>query len=203
MQTPHIRYLTGMASVLVTFWFATDVALACACCSNTASRYVAVEKLGEQRRGEIERMTFAEEAFVAEGAGDHPIEIQNLGTKLPLTVTQTKTEIVFSFRDQSGRAAALTLAVPDAISIFEVDPRGDTRDNGLGPSLYKEWQLTMSANGSGAFRPLVEAGQKVTLILHGRGHGCTEAMHFTDWTLLVRGPAGKFTLYGALTSAFR
>lgn len=202
-MTPHIRYLAGIASVLVTFWFAIDTALACACCSNRASRYVEVEKLSESRRGEIERMTFAQEAFLAEGAGDHPVEIQDLGTKLPLAVAQTKREIVFSFRDQAGRAAVLTLAIPDTISIFEVDPRGDTRDNGLGPSLYKEWQLTASASGSGAFRSLVGTGQKVTLILHGRGHGCTEAMHFTDWTLLVRGPAGEFTLYGALTSAFR
>jgi hypothetical protein len=202
-MTPHIRYLTGMVSALAAFWFAIDTALACACCTNRASRYVAVEKLSESRRGEIERMTFAQEAFVAEGAGDHPVGIQKLGTKLPLAVAQTQKEIVFSFRDQAGRAAALALAIPDTISIFEIDPRGDTKDNGLGPSLYKEWQLTAHASGSGAFRPLVGTGQKVTLILHGRGHGCTEAMHFTDWTLLVRGPAGEFTLYGALTSAFR
>jgi len=43
----------------------------------------------------------------------------------------------------------------------------------------------------------------VTLILHGRGRGCTEPTHFTDWTLQVRGPALKFTLYGALSSANR
>lgn len=202
-MTPHIRYLAGMVSALVAFWFAIDTALACACCTNRASRYVAVEKLSESRLGEIERMTFAEEAFVAEGAGDHPVEIQDLGTTLQLAVTRTKNEIVFSFRGQRGRAAALTLAIPDTISIFEIDPRGDTRDDGLGPSLYKEWQLTASASGTGMFRPLVGTGQKMTLILHGRGHGCTEAMHFTDWTLLIRGPAGKFKLYGALTSAYR
>lgn len=200
---PHIRYLAGMASALVTFWFAIDTALACACCSNRASRYVEVEKLSESRLGEIERMTFAEEAFVAEGAGDHPVEIQNLGTKLLLAVAQTRKEIVFSFRDQQGRAGALTLAIPDTISIFEVDPRGGEKDEGLGPNLYKEWQLTANASGAGIFRPLVETSQKATLILHGRGRGCTEPMHFTDWTLLIRGPAGKFTLYGALPSAYR
>jgi len=203
MMTPHIRYLASVTSALVTFWFATDTALACACCSNRASRYVEVEKLSERRLGEIERMTFAEEAFVAEGADDHPIDIQNLGTKLLLAVAQTRKEIVFSFRDQQGRAGALTLAIPDTISIFEVDPRGGEKDEGLGPNLYKEWQLTANASGTGMFQPLVETSQKVTLILHGGGRGCTEAMHFTDWTLQIRGPAGKFTLYGALTSAFR
>jgi len=39
--------------------------------------------------------------------------------------------------------------------------------------------------------------------VHGRGRGCTEASEFTDWTLMIHGPAGKLTLYGALTSAAR
>lgn len=199
----HIRHLTGIASALVAFWLATDAALACACCTNRAARYVEIEKLGESRRVEIERMAFAEEAFLAEGADDHPADIQDLGTTLQLAVTRTEKEIVFSFRDQRGRPTALTLAIPETISIFEVDPRGDEKDEGLGPSLYKEWQLTGNASATGVLQRLVESSRKVTLILHGRGRGCTEAMHFTDWTLLIRGPAGKVTLYGALTSAFR
>ena len=53
-------------------------------------------------------------------------------------------------------------------------------------------------------RALVENGdQKVTLIVHGRGRGCTEASEFTDWTLTLHGAPGKLTLYGALTSAAR
>jgi len=34
-------------------------------------------------------------------------------------------------------------------------------------------------------------------VLHGSGRGCTDASHFTDWTLLVHGRE-KLTLYGAL-----
>ena len=53
-------------------------------------------------------------------------------------------------------------------------------------------------------RPLLEGGDhKVTLIVHGRGRGCTEASEFTDWTLVLDGAAGKLTLYGALSSAAR
>jgi hypothetical protein len=77
------------------------------------------------------------------------------------------------------------------------------KDEGLGPNLYKEWQLIATAIGTGMFRPMVGTSQKMTLILHGRGHGCTEAMDLTDRTLIVDGPAGKLTLYDALTSAFR
>ena len=111
---------------------------------------------------------------------------------------------MFTFRGEAGSTTDVTLAVPETISIFEIDPRGGEPDAGLGPALYKEWQLSGTATASGLLRPLVESGnQKVTLIVHGRGRGCTEASEFTDWTLTMHGSAGKLTLYGALTSAAR
>ncbi len=199
----HFRYLLGTASALLTFWFATNAALACACCSNRAARHVEVEKLGESRLGVIERMTFAREAFVAEGADDHPPAIQQLGTSLQLVVTRTATKMAFSFRGLRDLTTDLKLAIPDTIAIFEVDPRGDSKDDGLGPVLYKEWQLTANVEATGVLRSMVANGQKVTLILHGRGRGCTDAPDFTDWTLLVPGPSRKLTLYGALSSRSR
>jgi hypothetical protein len=39
--------------------------------------------------------------------------------------------------------------------------------------------------------------QKVTLIVHGRGRARTEA------SVMIHGPAGKLTLYGARSSAAR
>jgi hypothetical protein len=69
-------------------------------------------------------------------------------------------------------------------------------------AFYKEWQLSGPATAIGVLRPLVDVGDpKVTLIVHGRGR--TEASEFTDWTLMIDGPAGRLTLYGALTSAAR
>lgn len=191
--------LTGVASALVALWLTADVALACACCSNRAARHVGVETLDGHRLGQVEQMVFAADAFLAEGAADHPIDIQGFGPEMKMAVTRTTTEMVFTFRGRPGRTATLTLAIPDTISIFEVDPRGGTEDTGLGPVLYKEWQLTAKASGTGMFGPVVGAGQTLTLVLHGRGRGCTDATHFTDWTLLINGPAGKLTLYGALT----
>jgi hypothetical protein len=198
------RSLAGLASVLATFWSVANPALACACCTNRAGRYVAVETLADHRLNTIEQMTFAEEAFVGQGGTDHPIDLQAFGNAAQLTVTRTKTEIVFGFRGEAGGASELRLTLPDAISIFEVDPRGSEPDAGLGPAFYKEWQLTGTAKATGVLKPLVEAGdQKVTLIAHGRGRGCTEASEFTDWTLMVHRPAGNLTLYGALSSAAR
>lgn len=197
-----VRTLTGVTAALVMVWLATDRALACACCTDRAGRYVAVEPLSAARLDKIEQMTFAEEAFVAQGAADHPIDLRDFGPTLQLAVRQTKSEIAFAFRSDGGPTSEVTLAVPDTISIFEVDLRGSEPHSGLGPVLYKEWQLAGTTTVTGVLRPLVESGdQKVTLIVHGRGRGCTEASEFTDWTLTLQGPAGKLTLYGALTSA--
>ncbi|GEP56698.1 hypothetical protein RSO01_38640 [Reyranella soli] len=196
--------MVGLVSVLMTLWFATDAALACACCTNRGGRYVAVETLSPHRLDMMEQMTFADEAFVAQGAADHPIDLKDFGPTLQLAVRRTKTEIVFAFRDEADRTSDVAFAVPDTISIFEVDPRGPEPDAGLGPAFYKEWQLSGAATATGVLRPLIEGGDpKVTLIVHGRGRGCTEASEFTEWTLMIDGPAGRLTLYGALTSAAR
>jgi hypothetical protein len=188
----------------LTLWLATDAALACACCTNRAGRYVEVEKLGDQRLDTIAEMSFAKDAFVGQSAADHPIDLQDFGPALQLAVRRTKTEIVFAFRGDASRASEVTFILPDMISIFEVDPRGSEPDTGLGPAFYKEWQLTGTAKATGVLRPLLANGdQKATLIVHGRGRGCTGASEFTDWTLMLQGPAGKLTLYGALSSATR
>lgn len=202
-MTRRLPILASLASALM-LWLAPDAALACACCTDRAGRYVGVEPLGGWRLDMIGQTTFAAEAFVAQGAADHPIDLTDFGPTLQLVVRQTKTEIVFALRGDAGRTSEVTLAIPDTISIFEVDPRGSEPDSGLGPVLYKEWQLAGTATVTGVLRPLVESGdQKVALIVHGRGRGCTEASEFTDWTLTLQGPAGKLTLYGPLTSAAR
>jgi hypothetical protein len=200
----YLHTLASLSSALLTLWLATDAALACACCTNRAGRYVEVEKLGDQRLDTIAEMSFAKDAFVGQSAADHPIDLQDFGPALQLAVRRTKTEIEFAFRGDASRASEVTFILPDMISIFEVDPRGSEPDTGLGPAFYKEWQLTGTAKATGVLRPLLANGdQKATLIVHGRGRGCTEASEFTDWTLMLQGPAGKLTLYGALSSATR
>ncbi|WP_395711097.1 hypothetical protein [Reyranella sp.] len=200
-----MRYLTSIVAALVALCLLSDAALAWACCSNRGYRYVAVEQISEPRLREIANMTFDSEAALATGEADAPDEFREFGTKFALAVERTEKQLVFSFRGEAGSLATLTLAMPGTISIFQVDPRSGVPDDGLGPLLYKEWQLTSNAGGAGTgvFRSFTGPGQMLSLILHGRGHGCTEAGHFTDWTLLLDGPSGHLTLYGALTSAFR
>jgi hypothetical protein len=163
---------------------------------------VEVEKLAPHHLDEISQVRFNKAAKLMLGEAD---EDGIKGVTEPeedyeLAVTRAKDRWAFAFRDTKGRAGTLALALPRTISIFEVDPRHG-KDEGQGPILYKEWKLTANAAGEGMFRATVGTNQKITLVLHGRGNGCTSADQFTHWTLLVHGPVDTFTLYGALDSA--
>ena len=138
-------------------------------------------------------------ATIAETAADPVIDSQDFGSKLQLAVTRTEKAMTFSFRDPRGRAAALTLALPGVISIFEVDPH-DTVDHGQGPNLYKEWTITTNLTGDGIFRSSNGLNRRITLVLHGRGNSCTDSSSFTHWTLQVHGRRPGYTFYGDLGS---
>jgi hypothetical protein len=175
-----------------------STAFACACCSSLGSRYDAVQKLDAQRIGQIDGMVFGKTAKVASGEAD--VEIKGVAepeSDYQLAVAREKKRFVFTLRDAKGRAGTLVLALPATIAIFEVDPRHEDKEGGLGPLLYKEWKLTAPAAGDGLFAKIVGKGQTITLVLHGHGRGCTEASDFTAWTLLVQGRE-KLTLVGAL-----
>jgi hypothetical protein len=175
-------------------------ALACACCSERGSRIDKSVLLDGPTRLQIERMVFAKDATLGGDFGDEDPSPLPAGSSSSYEVTTTRDKgvMTLAFRDPLGRNGRLSFTVPARIWIFSVDPFGDAKDEGLGPLLYKEWRLTAPVKGDGIFRRGMPPGQTMTLILHGRGRGCTEAEHFTDWSLLLRGPAGKATFYGRL-----
>ncbi len=192
-------FLIALGAVLLAI-IAAPAAFACACCADTAWRYVELEKLRPKRLSEIERIRFAKSAKLMGWRADQDMirGVQNPSENYQLTVSRDNDMMIFNFLDERGRSGTLKLAMPKTISIFEVDPRGSEKDTGLGPSLYKEWKLTMPAKGEGLFRDVTGPGQKLTLVLHGRGNMCTSAGDFSDWTLLIYGASGNITLYGAL-----
>lgn len=193
-------WMTAALSLLAILITAQSPAFACACCSNRAARYVEVEKLSPQRMAIVDQMAFGKSAdLLVSEADDNRSIIDSKATSFDLTFKRLPDRMIFTFRDAQNETGTLALMLPKSISIFEVDPRGDEKDEGLGPNLYKEWNLTGAVSGNGAFRRAAGKGQKLTLILHGRGRACTEAEHFTDWTLLLHGPIGKATLYGPLS----
>jgi hypothetical protein len=196
----NVRLLTCAALLSLAFAPALiQPALACACCSDRGSRIDASFPLSDAPRTQIERMRFANSAVLATDESDDASALENgMSSEFALTVTRAAGGITFAFRNPKGHSGTLRFAMPKTYWNFQVDPFGDAKDEGLGPSLYKEWRLTAPVSGDGVFKRAAAAGQKTTLIFHGRGRGCTEAEHFTHWSLLLRGPAGKLTLYGAL-----
>jgi hypothetical protein len=178
------------------------LAQACACCTTPGQRTVQTERLEPARRAQLQDLQFAPaaELYLGESDPDQVKGITNPSAHYSLTVTSRPEGLSFAFRDKSARSGTLFLAFPDSLSVFEVDPRQDKPDSGLGPALYKEWKFTAQAKGSGIFTPGTGRNQRITLILHGRGIGCTDISHFTAWTLVVHGPAAEFSLFGKLKS---
>jgi hypothetical protein len=196
-----IRLLACLAFLLAILEFASiNVALACACCSERGTRIDRRFKLDDATRHQIERMTFAADASLTSQLDDDARSpmLPGASSSYELTVTRDKGVMTFMFREPKGRNGRLSFTVPNKIWIFTVDPFGDAKDEGLGPSLYKEWRLTTPVKSDGIFRRARPPGHMATLIFHGRGRGCTEAEHFTDWSLLLQGPAGDVMFYGAL-----
>jgi hypothetical protein len=175
-------------------------ALACACCSYVAQRTVEVQKIDGRIAAQIELLRFQKAAkLVVDERYDDAIEgLEEAVEDFTVTVTKLKDRISFALRDEKGRTGTLSLVKPQAISIFEVDPR-DTADTGAGPSLYKEWKITSAVAGDGIFRRSAGSNRRITLVLHGRGNSCTEVDDFKHWTLLVHGRGTQtYTFYGEL-----
>lgn len=191
-------------TIAVAAWVAAatipDSAHACACCTDVGQRHVATGKLDAYKRGEIDRLRFSPTAELVTGNAE-PGDLKGLhattGT-YGLDVQRRADGVTFEFRDQDRRAGTLSLAWPDMISIFEVDPRQEKSPGGLGPRLYKEWSVTGRIAGTGIFEPGNGDGTRITLILQGGGNSCTSAEDFTEWTLVVAGPDAAYTFIGAL-----
>jgi hypothetical protein len=134
----------------------TSAALACACCTNTGQRYVENTKLDNYRQSVIGEIRFAGEAtlFTDERDLADIKGIRNPSSKpYVFSAVRQQNRIVFSFRGEKNNEGTLTLALPDAIAIFEVDTRDEPhKDRGLGPVLYKEWRLTAPFSGAGIFQ---------------------------------------------------
>ena len=198
--------LPACAAALLALMNSVQPALACACCTDTAYRHAETEILKARHTDQINQIVFARPAKLFVGPADAGTRIRGVpdaSENYDVTVTRANERMTFSFRDDKGRTGTLSFLMPATIGVFEVDPRGDTKDNGLGPALYKEWRLANYAAGDGLFKAAINRNTRATLIIHGRGNACTSYEQFTDWTLQLSGPRGRFSFYGALDSASR
>jgi hypothetical protein len=197
-KQPLILFLLAATFALVE----AGAAQACACCTNPGQRYVENTKLDTYRRSVVNDIRFTKEATLYTDERDLT-DIKGLANPssepYAFSAAQQKDRFVFSFRDSRKNEGTITLVLSDAVAVFEVDTRDEEhKDQGLGPLLYKEWRLTAPFSGNGIFKTGNGGYQRVTLILQGRGRGCTDAAHFTHWTISVHGPLGNYLFYGAL-----
>ena len=161
-------------------------ALAAACDTREGQRTASIEKLDQARRSELGKLRFSPTANLYVGA-TAPSSVQgiaNASANYAVIVTQQDDSVQFAFRDKNGRYGTLALLKPDSIFIFEVDPR-DSRRGRAPIKLYKEWRVTASAEGKGIFSDGISPTQQLTLIVQGRGNGCTTAADFKAWTLVM------------------
>jgi hypothetical protein len=175
-----------------------DDVRACACCTSAAQRNVGVVPLDAGRRDEISRLRFATDArlFLGEADAGDIKGIETPSAHYELVTTWQKGQLTFEFTDVLRRSGTLSLKLPGTIAIFEVDPRAPKAERE--PVLYKEWQLTSKAAGSGVFAVGLGPNQLLTLIVQGRGNSCTSSEDFTHWTLVMRGPRANYSLFGDL-----
>jgi hypothetical protein len=195
-----MRAWCGLVLAAILLAIGVGEARACACCTNPGQRYTGIERLDARRREQLSELRFNAAATLYTGERDtgDTKGIATPASDYEMHVTREANRWVFDFRDKDGRTGALSLPLPDTISIFEVDPRSDSREGGTGPSLYKEWVITAKAGGNGIFAAGVRGNTRVSLVLHGGGNSCTDAGHFGHWTLEVKGPNADFSFVGEL-----
>lgn len=194
-----LRRLAVLPALAVSIGIAAP-AFACACCTNSAQRYIATERISPQRMAIMDAVRFGDSAVIAGSEVDDDPIIDGISRHFTLSFARRPGRMVFTLDgDAENEAGALTFTLPKKIGIFEIDTSPDEEDDKqTGPMLYREWRLTGAITGTGIFRRAAAAGQKATLIFHGHGNGCLEAENFHSWSLLLHGPAGKETLYGPL-----
>ena len=196
LKRETVSALTIAAAVFVQ----TDVAQACACCTDPGQRFESTGPFEDYVRGEMDRIRFAPTAVLYGNPG-FPENIQGLRdpSDEPYGVRGAIGNVVtFEFVDPAGRVGRLRFPLPKVMSRFEVDPRASTAPvPPNGPSLYKEWRLQRQASLSG---PMANATTPViaSLILHGEGNSCSSSSDFTRWTLIVKGRNVAFTFLGDL-----
>jgi hypothetical protein len=192
----RVALVLGAAIGVSALWSAAE---ACACCSNQGWRHVGSERYADTYASEVERVAFAPGAtlFTGEGEAEDIPGIADPASDYVMSGAWGGERLVLTLTAASGATGTISLAKPETISVFEVDPREIT-DGNADISLYKEWKLTGAVEATGAFAASAGEKQRLTLILQGRGNNCGAAEDFTAWTLVMEGPNANYTLFGTL-----
>lgn len=189
-------------------------ALACACCAEPGTYMIWTGKPSEYDLSVVRDMKFDKkvELYMTEagfesikGLNDVKKEMEsdswNYETDaLDLVNEFTNKTWKFKIKTPGGKTGTLMLPMPTLMVQYKVDIH-DTKDTGLGVSLYKEFRFKGTVqNGTGIFRSGIIKPTTYFLVFQGRGNGCDDASNFTHWRLEIDGKKAKYVFYGELSS---
>lgn len=172
----------------------------CACCSTPGDWYTGSQRVSDTELAELEHVRLGPSAnlYVTEAGFEGVRGISDPAETYTLTHTRSRRNWTLRFADASGKAGTLAFAIPATMTSFGADLQ-EGGDQGLGPSLYKEWRFEGPVAGTGIFKNGVRRGTRFRLVLQGRGNACPSASDFKSWNLQVyttRDPL--FSFYGPL-----
>ncbi len=206
------RFSIMIFAVVCLLSFANNAA-ACACCAEAGTYMIWTGKPSEFILGVVGGMEFdkktdlymTEAGFdMFKGLDEIKKEMESdswvFGTSLDLVNEFTNKTWKFTIKTPGGKTGTLVLPMPVQMVQYKVDIH-DTKDTGLGVSLYKEFRFKGNVqSGTGVFRSGIVKPTTYFLVFQGRGNGCDDYSDFTHWHLEIDGKKARYEFNGKLSS---
>jgi len=189
-------------------------AWACACCAEPGTYMIWTGKPSAFVLGVIGDIKFDKkvELYMTEAAFDTIKGLDDVKKEMESDSWNYETDMLglvneftnktwkFTIRTPGGKTGTLALPMPLQMVQYKVDIH-DTKDTGLGVSLYKEFRFKGNVQaGTGIFRSGIIRPTTYFLVFQGRGNGCDDASNFTHWHLEIDGKKAKYEFNGKLSS---
>jgi hypothetical protein len=207
------RYFAAAFAALFVFASAMP-AFACACCAEIGTYSIWTGKPDSYQRDLLKDILFQKDAalYTTEAGFDgikglHGIQKEyesDAWTASPgefsLVNTFKGSAWRFQLKTRAGTSGSVTLPLPAKMLTFKADIH-DNPDQGLGPTLYKEFRFQGKVTAAtGFFKPDVTPATSYFLVFQGRGNGCDNAEDFTHWRLEITGPKASYAFFGKTTA---
>lgn len=193
---------------------ASSSALGCACCAETGTYWINSSRPDAYHVGLLKEMKFGKMAdlYMTEAEFDDIRGLDELkreyasqswtaeSGELAITSGFNGKLWRFNLSSKGGKTGTLLLPMPAQMLSFKVDIH-DGSDNGMGPSLYKEFRFKGPiTGGTGFFKSGIDRSATYFLVFQGRGNNCDNASDFTHWRLEIAGPKAKYAFIGEMNA---
>ncbi len=181
--------------------FSSPDALACACCADAGTYSISTKKPTSFEFDELTKIKFGTANLFT--TPSYPDDIKGIslpGEKFSLNGLLQSNLWKLNFKAKQSKSGTLNLTKPILMVVYMVDLH-DSKDTGLGVSLYKEWRFKYKVqSGTGIFKNGIAPVTEYFLVLQGRGNACTQAENFTHWRLEITGKKASYAFFGTLNS---